>query len=118
MPVERADAMLEPFAMDIVRGVYRDLVDECRRRGVLPVWVYLPIPGVTNTPAQAAAFADLARDAGFTVVSLDGWVGRYSAADVLLSVDGHHPNPLGQRLIAGRLDETLRQRPDRLPSRK
>jgi hypothetical protein len=118
MPVQTADAKLEPFANDIVRGVYRDLVDECRRRGVLPVWVYLPIPGVTNTPAQASAFADLAREAGFTVTSLDGWADRYPPADVLLSVDGHHPNPLGQRLIARRLDEALRQRPDRLPPRK
>lgn len=118
MPPAAADAKLEPFAREIVLGVYRDLVDECRRRGVLPVWVYLPIPGVTNTPAQAAGFAELAREAGFTVVSLDGWVANYSPADVLLSVDGHHPNPFGHRLIAARMDEALRQKPDRLPPRK
>src|SRR5262249_23641406 len=42
------EALLQPFARDIVRGVYRDLVAECRRRGILAVWVYLPMPGVVE----------------------------------------------------------------------
>jgi hypothetical protein len=115
-PVETAEVKLQPYAREIVLGVYRDLVAECRRRGVLPVWVYLPIPGVTNTPAQAAAFADLAGETGFTVVSLDGWDAGHSPAEVLFSEEGHHPNALGQALIARRLDEALRERPERLPA--
>src|SRR5262249_15844793 len=32
-----AEALLQPMAGDLVLGVYRDLVADCRRRGILPV---------------------------------------------------------------------------------
>jgi hypothetical protein len=116
MSPNMAEARLQPYARDIVLGVYRDLAAECRRRGVLPVWVYLPIPGVTDTPELASAFAGLATEAGFTAVSLDGWDSGYSPAEVKLSSADHHPNPLGHRLLARKLYEALRERPDALPA--
>jgi hypothetical protein len=54
-------ALLRPHARDIVLGVYRHLVAACRARGVLPVWVYLPMPGVE---APAGAFVRVAEEAG------------------------------------------------------
>ena len=116
MDARQAEVRLEPFAREVVTGLYRDLVGECRRRGVLPAWVYLPIPGVTNTPAQAAAFAKTAADTGFAVVNLNGWDEGQSPANVMISEAGHHPNVPGHRLIAERLERELRERPGLLPA--
>jgi hypothetical protein len=109
------EALLRPLARDIVLGVYRDLVAECRRRGVLPVWIYIPIPGVVNAPAQSEEFVKLAKEAGFVVVDLSDWAEGYRPADVKLGQEDPHANALGHRLIAERLEAELRRRPDLLP---
>src|SRR5262249_47752021 len=111
------EARLQPFARDIVRGVYRHLVAECRRRGVLPVWVYLPLPGVTDTPVQAEAFVGVAKEAGFMVVTLADWADGYRAVEVKGGAADAHPTARGHRLIAERLAAALRGRPDALPAR-
>jgi hypothetical protein len=116
MPPRLAEAKLTSFAREVVLCVYRDLVAECRRRGVLPVWVYLPMPGVTDTPVQATFFVTVAAEAGFTVISLDDWADGHSPAEVKPGPAEHHPNALGHRLIAERLDHALRERPERLPA--
>ncbi len=106
---------LQPFAREIVVGVYRDLVEDCRRRGVLPVWVYLPVPGVVNAPARSAEFAKLAAEAGFVTVDLSDWADGHRPAEVKLSEDDPHANALGHRLIAERLAAELRRRPELVP---
>jgi hypothetical protein len=111
-----AEALLQPLARDIVLGVYRDLVEECRRKGILPVWIYLPMPGVTDTPVQSEIFVNLAEQAGFAVVNLADWADGRSPAEVKRAEADHHPNALGHQLIAERLDAVLRQRPELLPA--
>ena len=111
-----SEALLQPLAPDVVLGVYRDLVAECRRRGVLPVWIYLPMPGVTNAPTQSGAFVSLAERAGFAVVDLSDWAADRRPAEVKRGEADHHPNALGQRLIAGRLRAELARRPELLPA--
>ena len=54
-------------------GLYRVVVDECRQRGIVPVWVYLPIPGMPNSPADAEAVIKVAEEAGFQVINLTDW---------------------------------------------
>ena len=59
-PLLMIEVKLRKFAPEIVLGVYRHIVAECRTRNVLPVWVYLPIPGVVDGHIQSAGFAKLA----------------------------------------------------------
>jgi hypothetical protein len=108
-------ARLHPLALDIVRGNYAELVAECRQRGILPVWVYLPIPGIADAPTQVPAVAKLAQEAGFVVIDLSKWAGGYAPGDIKLSPTGHHPNARGHQVIAERLEAALRERPDALP---
>src|SRR5262249_20447817 len=77
-----ADALLRNQAPDVVGGVYRDVVKECRKRGIVPVWVSLPMPGIADAPARQDALANLARQAGFEVIDLTGWEGERRAAEV------------------------------------
>ena len=119
MPRSTMEARLQPFTKQFILAVYRDLVAECRRRGVLLVWVYLPMPGVTSTPVQSAALIDLAKEAGFTTVDLSDWPDGHSPAEVMAGGTDYHPNALGHRLIAERWDALLRRRPElRRPARE
>jgi hypothetical protein len=110
------EALLRPLARDIVLGVYRDLIGECRRRGILAVWIWLPIPGIAEAPADSTAIVSLAEEAGFMVVNLADWADGHRPAEVKRAEADHHPNALGHRLIAERLDAMLRQRPELLPT--
>lgn len=110
-----AEGKLRAFAPQIVLAVYRHVVGECRRRGVLPVWVYLPIPGVVDTPVQAAGYLRVAREAGFEAVDLTGWDDGHRPAEVKLGA-GAHPNALGHRLIAEKLVGELKRRPELVPA--
>lgn len=102
---------LQPYARDIVLGVYRDLVADCRRRGVRPVWVYVPMPGVVDAPARSAEMAGLAAEAGFAVVDLSDWADGRRPAEVKLGETDYHANAVGHRLIAERLAEEIERRP-------
>jgi hypothetical protein len=109
-----AEARLHPFAREILLGVYRDLVADCRRRGVRPVWIYLPMPGVVEVSARSDELVRLAGDAGFAVVNLADWADGHRPMDVKVNVTDHHANTLGHRIIAAKLDEVLRRRPELL----
>lgn len=113
-PWGEAQALLQPYAVEIVAGVYRDLVAECRRRGVPAVWVYVPMPGVAEPAGLAAEEARVAREAGFVVVDVAGWADGRRPAEVELGGNDHHANALGHRLIADRLEALLRRRPELL----
>jgi hypothetical protein len=110
------EVLLQPFAREIVLGVYRDLVGVCRRRGILPVWVYLPMPGVVNAPPRTEELAKLAEEAGFEVVNLSDWADGHRPGEVKLGEGEHHPNRLGHQIIAGRLEAILAARPELLPA--
>jgi hypothetical protein len=113
-PWGEVQARLQPLAPQIVLAVYRDLVAECRRRGILAVWVYVPMPGVAEPGGLGAELVQVAERAGFVVVDLSDWAVGRRPADVKLSDADHHPNALGQRLIADRLLDAAVRRPDLL----
>jgi hypothetical protein len=109
-------ARLTPFGDQIIAALYRDMAAECRQRGVALVWVYLPMPGVTSTPIQSAAFVDLAKKAGLTTMDLSDWSDGHESAQVTGGGTDYHANAVGHRLIAERWNALLRQRPDLAPA--
>ncbi len=113
-PWGEVQARLQPLAPEIVLGVYRDLVAECRQRGVLAVWVYVPMPGVAEPGGLEAELVRTAEQAGFVVVNLSAWAAGRRPAEVKLGDADHHPNALGHRLIADRLLDELARRPNLL----
>jgi hypothetical protein len=104
---------LQPFATEMLRAIYADLAADCRKRGILPVWVYVPIPGVVSRGLTARDLADLT-GVGFVVIDLADWAKGYAPEKVM--ADRHHANALGHRLLAERLQAALRGRPDALPA--
>jgi hypothetical protein len=114
-PVESLERMFMPYSREVTLGLYRVLVEQCRQRGIKPVWIYLPMPGIRETPSGADAVVSVAREAGFQVINLADWAGTHGPGEVKLNAADHHPNALGHRLIAERLFAELRKRPELVP---
>jgi hypothetical protein len=113
-PPGLVEVRLQVFAPQIVQGIYADIAKRCRQRGILPVWIYLPMPEVKDTTLESSELMSLAEKAGFVVLNLAKWdAGRGPEA---ISADKLHPNALGQQLIAERLRTVLQKRPDALPA--
>jgi hypothetical protein len=99
---------LEPFGREILTGIYREMVDACRARGVEPVWIYLPRPEDFDLgPAEHELQA--ARDAGFKIIVLDHVYQGDDFSELWLARWDHHPNAAGHDMIARRLHAALKE---------
>jgi hypothetical protein len=116
-PLGEAEARLQPHGREIAVAVYRSLAAECRRRGVLPVWVYLPVPGVAEPAGLKGELLRAAGEAGFVTADASGWGEGRPAREVMLTEADHHANALGHWLIAGELEALIRRRPELLGGR-
>ena len=81
---------------------------------MLPVWVYVPMPGVAEPADLKGELTRTAAEAGFVVADADGWADGRAPLEVKLRENNHHANALGHRLIAERLEALLRRRPELL----
>jgi hypothetical protein len=97
---------IRAYTDELLGWVYRQIVDDCRHRQIVPVFVYME---TVTEPLQAWRAADrasvlaLARDAGFLVLDLTGAYEGRPPADLWIRENDGHPNVLGNRLIAERL---------------
>lgn len=110
------EARLLAHSRELVLGIYQDLVAECRKRGVLAVWIYAPMPGIVDVSEDAAEMVRLAEEAGFVVVDLSTWADGHSPSEVKLDARDHHANGLGHQLIAQFLYAAIMKRPELLPA--
>lgn len=114
-PLSEVLVRLQPHAKDLLVGVYRELVADCRHRGVVPVWVYLPMPGVVDVRLRSDVLVKLAEEAGFVVADLSDWADGHRTADVRAGASDPHASPLGHRLIAEKMEALMAGRDDLLP---
>jgi hypothetical protein len=84
--------------------------------GVVPIWIYLPMPGVADAPEQSDQMITLAKRAGFVVADLSHWAEGHTPQQVKISPLDHHPNALGHQIIAERLCEAIRKDRALLPA--
>ncbi len=100
----------------LLAAVYRTIVEDCRARGILPVWIYLPIgadPG--NLYDQ---LSPIAREAGFVVCEVKDWAKGHRFSELVIPGQPHHPHAGGHVLIADALVKLLKEHPEALPSAK
>jgi hypothetical protein len=114
MGVGEIEFRLRPRVRDLILGLYQEIVAECHQRGIVPVLVYLPVPGVEGGQVKSHVIS-LATEAGFKSLDLSGWSEGRAVEDIMLSPGDHHPNALGHRLLAEHLAARLREQPEALP---
>lgn len=98
--------------VELLSAVYQTIVDECRSRKIVPVWIYLPIPGVPGED-PAPKLIPLAKNSGFIACDLSDWTttreGLFDSAEEV------HPNARGHQLIADALMRLVQGNSETLP---
>jgi hypothetical protein len=127
---------LSPFAEDIMAWTYRRLVDDCRRRNILPVYIFLPLPNLSarmpdrslnpewfdrlddlmitraaRLGQRAENDVQMAREAGFEIIDLSNVYTGEDEANLRVGEFDFHPNAYAHRLIAIRLYHELHADP-------
>jgi len=114
MKTNKASERLEPFHDEIMLWAYSYLVEYCRQRDILPVWILLPASQDDSTRGDKLVRA--AEQAGFNVLNLTDVYASHRAKNAYLQLApwDRHPNARGHRLIAEKLYEALRKNEDKL----
>jgi len=115
MKTSKVAQLLEPYNEEIMEWAYGRIVEQCRQRNILPVWICLPSrPGI-NDSAQAVNLVRAAEQAGFNVLNLTNVYDRAKGAYLQLAPWDKHPNARGHWLIAEGIYEALRKKADKIP---
>jgi hypothetical protein len=105
---ERYKRVLQPLHWEVLAGVYRTMVADCRARGVPVVWVLIPRVGRSGDPAGHRALVEAARGAGFShIVDVTDAYDGLDPAQLAVEPDDFHPNAVGHAHLARRLDAEL-----------
>jgi lysophospholipase L1-like esterase len=110
--VEENKRKLRPYRHEILGGVYRTIAEDCRRRGVVSIWVLVPRVGKPADRAEARELIALAKAARFQVV-LD-LSSAYDGIDpkcLAIGPADFHPNAEGHARLAQRLEQSLARHP-------
>jgi hypothetical protein len=112
LPAGAIERRLEPFTGEINDWVEGRVVDECRRRGIVPVWVFVPHLKETPGPEDSAELGRRAERSGFVVLNLWDTFRHAYIGSLWVAEWDYHPNAAGHRLLASRLyDAVERQAP-------
>lgn len=103
---------LAPFREEILSGIYRHIAEECRRRGIVAVWIFLPQVREGAWQEETPGMLRLAEAVGFAMVSLADIYKNEDIAAIRLAEWDEHPNARGHRLIADRLYAALQEKRD------
>ncbi|MGH7342934.1 MAG: hypothetical protein ACREKH_20810, partial [Candidatus Rokuibacteriota bacterium] len=100
------------FHPEILVGVYRHIGEECRKRGIVAVWVFVPQVREGAWEGELPEMLEIAKAAGFVIVNLADVFKNERVEAIRLAEWDEHPNGRGHRLIAERLYEALQEQRD------
>lgn len=113
MPESEAVARLKPYWKDLLVASFTHLKDTCQSHHVHPVLVLLPSTPGKKEDREIARIQEAAAQAGLpTVINLTDVYADHDPSTILVEAWDYHPNATGHRLIAERLYEALRSRPE------
>ena len=107
-PPTEAEGRLRAFGPELVAFAYGRIAAESRARGVLPLWVFLPVLREKATIEEAQVFVELATDAQFHVLDLSSVFEGLDRARLRVSEADYHPNSDGHTVIAEELYRRLK----------
>jgi hypothetical protein len=91
---------LLPFSGRIIHWGYHEIAEDCRKRNIVPVWVYLPTPKDENPGLNFARLSAIAKVYGFVIIDLSRAYEGYPLKDVHVSEKDFHPSVLGNQLLS------------------
>jgi hypothetical protein len=104
---------LRPCHWDILAGVYRAMVDDCRAHGVPIVWVLVPRVGRKRDEDDQRSLKRIAVGAGFShVVDVSDAYDGIDPSKLAISTGDFHPNAYGHAHLAERIDIAFSSLPE------
>jgi D-alanyl-lipoteichoic acid acyltransferase DltB (MBOAT superfamily) len=103
---------LNPYGSKMLLWTYQQIVENCRKRGALPIWIMIPAPEQKIPEEKIASLVQLAEEAGFTVLNLSDAYEGQDVQSLWLDEWDHHPNAKGHLLIADHLYQALIEKPE------
>ena len=99
---------LDPYRREVLRMIYGWIVEESRRHGARPLWMFLPQAQEGPWQEEDAEIFSAAKDAGFAVMDLSDVFKGHDVSELRLAEWDEHPNARGHELIAEKLYDALR----------
>jgi D-alanyl-lipoteichoic acid acyltransferase DltB (MBOAT superfamily) len=99
---------LDPFRGVILSWLYERIVQECRRRAIVPVFVFLPQVNDGAWQEETGETLQRAEAAGFVAISLSDVYQKHDSQTLRVAQWDNHPNAAGHRLIADALYAAIR----------
>jgi hypothetical protein len=87
--------------------VYQGIVQSCRERGIVPVWVFLPITLEDPWQDDTASLPRAAEESGFIVLNLVDISRNHDMKSLRVAEWDTHPNAQAHKLIAAKLYDAL-----------
>jgi hypothetical protein len=106
LPQRVVEQRLNTIPEKVLRWLYDDLVAECRRQGIIPGYVFLPMVPELEYHDMTNQLR-LASDAGFVVIDLSDVYQGARREDLWIAEWDAHPNAAGHTLVAEKLYEHL-----------
>jgi hypothetical protein len=110
--VEVLHKKLIPYEGRILEGIYARMIEAARKKGIHPVWIYLPRVRLEEPPQLEMR---LARQVGFTILDLSGVYDASRLESLKIAPWDAHPNAIAHRLIADKLYAVLRDNESVIP---
>jgi hypothetical protein len=114
-PIELSEKQLTPFGTDLIDWSYRQIVESCLERGIVPVWVFMPTPELNMPMENIEKLNRQAENAGFLVLDLSDVYAGYDVPSLWIAEWDHHPNADAHKIFADRLFDTLLVHTDKIP---
>ena len=114
MSKEEIRALLDPYAEDLLTWAFEQIAATCREQGITPVALMMPttreLKGIDKE--WKGILTEMTTKAGFTLIDMEGAFGDVEELAIALAVYDQHPNVLGHRLLARRLNEEINKHPE------
>lgn len=103
-----ATLALEERREDLLAWAYRQIVERCRSRRVVPMMAYLPILTPQKDDISSASLLRIGHDAGLLTFDFSGVYEGHDRDDLQIAAWDDHPNAAGHQLVAERLYAAMR----------
>jgi hypothetical protein len=107
-----AHRRLRPFQGEILAWIYQHIVEECRARGIRPVWVFVPQVREGIWGEETPEMLQIAEIAGFIIINLADVFKNQDFTLIRVAEWDEHPNTRGHQLIADQLYAALQAKQD------
>lgn len=106
-------SVLNPLEIEILNGLHADVYETCISNGIQPILVMMPTlkpqRDFRERKSKLDEVSDQASEIGYKVIDLRAAYKGFDPASLRISHNDYHPNAMGHKLLADKLEPVLRK---------